>query len=271
MVEALGGFDPQATYDAASLEYEDASRDFWQYLSLRTVDRLQLQPGEHVLDVPCGTGPSLIAAAERVGASGRVVGIDQADQMLSIARAKVAERGLQNVAIHFGDMTAIEAPEHPYDAVVCVLGVFFADDMPGLLSSLFDLVRPGGGRLAVTVFGERSFHPMRDVFVDAVAEVAPGLAVIQPWTRTAEAEVFRGIFDAAGLVDVAIETRVDTLPLPSADDWWRIAKGSGLRRALMALGDDPAARVRARCDAYIDAHGLDHLVTTSRYAVVTRS
>jgi cyclopropane fatty-acyl-phospholipid synthase-like methyltransferase len=55
VVDSLGDFDPKQTYDEASRDYEDASRQFWQYLSTRTVDRLSLRPGERVLDVPCGT------------------------------------------------------------------------------------------------------------------------------------------------------------------------------------------------------------------------
>lgn len=271
MAEALGDFDPKATYDDASRAYEDASRDFWQYLSLRTVERLRLQPGERVLDVPCGTGPSLIAAAERVGPTGCAVGLDYAERMVAIAREKVRARGLGSVEIHVGDMTAIAPPDEPYDAVVCVLGIFFVDDMRALVRSLHELVRPRGGRLAVTVFGERFFDPLREVFVEAVGAVAPGLEVVQPWRRTEEPSVLRGIFDDAGVGGVTIETDDDTLPLPSADDWWRIVMGSGLRRTVAALGDDRAAQVRARCDAYIEDHGVDEVVTRSRYAVVVRN
>lgn len=270
MVEALGGFDPKAIYDDASADYEVASRQFWQYLSVRTVDRLRLQPGERVLDVPCGPGPSVIAAAERVGPSGRVLGIDYAEQMLAIARDKVTASGFRNVELRAGDMTAIPAPEEPYDAVVCVLGVFFVDDMPGLVRSLYELVRPSGGRIGVTVFGEHFLHPMRTVFVEAVREVAPGLEVVQPWRRTADVHVLQAIFDDAGIGGVTIHTDDDDLPLESAADWWRAVMGSGLRRTVLALGPDAANQVRARCDAYIENEGIDRLHTRSRYANVVR-
>ncbi|MEA2826835.1 MAG: hypothetical protein QOG43_1274 [Actinomycetota bacterium] len=270
MVDALGGFDPRATYDDASRDYEDASRDYWQHLSIRTVERLDLRPGDRVLDVPCGTGPSLIAAAERVGPSGRVIGLDYAGQMVAIARDKVSRRGLGHVEVHVGDMTAISPPEEPYDAVVCVLGVFFVDDMPGLVRSFLDVVRPGTGRVAVAVFGERFVDPLRDVFVEAVREVAPALEVVQPWRRTAKESVLRGIFDDAGGRGVTIETDDDTFPLASGDDWWRIVMGSALRRAVVDLGPDRAAEVRARCDAYIRDHGVNEVVTRSRYAVAVR-
>jgi ubiquinone/menaquinone biosynthesis C-methylase UbiE len=270
VVDALGGFDPKLTYDEASREYEDASRDYWQHLSIGTVDRLGLRPGERVLDVPCGTGHSLIAAADRVGPSGRVVGLDGAEHMLGIARQKVQTRGLANVDLHVGDMTAIPAPEVPYDAVICVLGIFFVDDMPGLVRSFHELVRPGGGRVAVTVFGERFVDPLREVFVEAVGEVAPGLDVVQPWKRTADPTVLRRIFDEAGVGPVTIETEDDEFALPSADDWWRIVTGSGLRRTVTALGPELSHEVRARCDAYIEREGIDRVVTRSRYAVLVR-
>jgi ubiquinone/menaquinone biosynthesis C-methylase UbiE len=270
MVRALGGFDPEAIYGEASSDYEDAARDYWQYLSVRTVERLRLRPGGRVLDVPCGPGHGLLAAAERVGPSGRVTGIDYADRMVAMARDKVPASGLTTVEVHRGDMTALTRPEEPYDAVLCVLGVFFVDDMPGLVRSLAELLLPDGrGRLAVTVFGERFFDPMRHVFVAAVQDVAPGLDVVQPWCRTEDASVLRRVFQDAGLADVTIDTDDDTLPLPTADDWWRIVMGSGLRRTVAAMDTAAAAEVRARCTSYIEAHSIREVDARSRYAIVS--
>ncbi|HEX7167074.1 MAG TPA: methyltransferase domain-containing protein [Acidimicrobiales bacterium] len=271
MTEALGDFDPKATYDAASRDYEDASRDFWQYLSTRTVERLALRPGERVLDVPVGTGPSAIAAASAVGTTGRVVGVDYAEQMVAIARDKVRAAGCANVTLEVGDMTALARPDQPYDAIVCVLGLFFVDDMPAVARSFYDLLSPAGGRMGVAVFGERFFDPMRDVFVEAVHDVVPGFDVIQPWCRLDREDVLRQVFDDAGIPDVGIDTDEDRLPLPSPDDWWRIVMGSGLRRTVTAIGEDAAAEVRARCDAYVTANDVREVVSRTRYAIATRA
>ena len=271
MPEALGDFDPKATYDAASRDYEDASRDYWQYLSTRTVERLGLRPGDRVLDVPCGTGPALIAAAESVGPDGRVVGVDYAEQMVGIAREKVSRAGYTDtVTIDVGDMTALPAPDQPYDAVLCVLGLFFVEDMPGVARSLYELATPEGGRLAVSVFGERFFDPMRDVFVEAVGSIVPGFEVIQPWCRLDDEAVLAGVFEDAGIPGVRIDTDDDRMPLPSADDWWRIVMGSGLRRTVTAIGEEAAAEVRARCDAYVAAEGVNEVVSRTRYAIAAR-
>ena len=266
----MGDFDAQAVYDEVSREYEDASRQFWQYMSSRTVERLDLRSGEAVLDVPCGTGPSLLPAAERVAPSGHVLGIDYAEQMVMIARQKADARGIHNVEFRIGDMTALDPALGPFDVVMCCLGLFFVPDMPALVRSLHQLVRPGPGRLGVTVFGEHVFDPIREVFVALVGDVAPELEVIEPWRRTEDASVLRGIFDAAGVDDVAITTEDDRLPLPSPDDWWRIVMGSGFRHTVIALGDARAATVRAGCDAYIRDHGIDEIVIRTHYALARR-
>lgn len=265
MPKALEGFDPQSTYDDASVDYEDACRDYWQYMSTRTVERLGLEPGQRVLDVPCGTGAALLALAGRVGPSGRVVGVDYAERMVELARRKVAAAGLHNVELRIGDMTLME-PEEPYDALQCTLGLFFVDDMAGLLRSFRRLLRPGG-RLAVTVFGEHFYEPMRSGFVSAVAEVVPGFTVVEPWRRTERENVLHESFEAAGMSHVSIETEDDELPLPSADDWWRIVMGSGLRRTITAIGEEAAARVRRRCAAYVEENRVTVLRNRARYAV----
>lgn len=269
MTQGLGGFDPKLTYDDASADYENACREFWGYMAARAVDRLDLRTGDRVLDVPCGTGTSLLTLAERVGPSGRVVGLDYAERMVEIARAKVHAAGLDNVELRTGDMTAIVADE-PYDAVLCALGLFFVDDMPALVRSFLHLVRPAAGRVAVTVFGERFFEPMRTVFVSAVRDASPGCVVVEPWRRTESAVVLHDVFRRAGAEDVEIVTEDDVLPLASPDDWWRIVMGSGLRRTVTTLGDEAAAEVRRRCDAYIEEHGITALTNRTRHAVAVR-
>ena len=128
------------------------------------------------------------------------------------------------------------------------------------------LLRPGG-RIGVAVFGELVFDPMRQVFVETVAELAPGLEVLQPWRRTEDLSVLRGVFEAAGIADVDIVTDDDRLPLHSPDDWWRIIMGSGFRRTIAALDDSTAGELRKRCDAYIAENAIDHIVSRTHYAV----
>ena len=117
----------EATYNAASDTYEHAANSFWDRFGRRTVERLELREGAQVLDVCCGMGASAIPAAERVGPSGRVVGIDLAERMLDRARDRARSRGLHNVGFRVADLLDPGLPEASFDAVVCVFGIFFKD------------------------------------------------------------------------------------------------------------------------------------------------
>lgn len=269
MPDSLGAFDPTTTYDEAVTEYEDASSEFWRYLSEHTVQLLDLQPGQRVLDLPCGTGHSVIPAAERVGPSGRVVALDVSARMAALVREKAGALGLANVEVGVADMTLLGSPAAPFDAVICVLGIFFVPDMPAALRALAGQARPGG-RVAVTVFGESFYEPLRTTFVESVHDVAPALEVVEPWSRLRTETDLRDLFVSAGLDGASISERVDDLPLASADDWWRIVMGSGLRSTVGQLAADAAQEVRARCAAEITRRRITELTTISRYGVATR-
>jgi uncharacterized protein (DUF1330 family)/trans-aconitate methyltransferase len=104
-----------------------------------------VKPGEHVLDVACGTGVLALAAAERTGPDGRVVGLDPSDDMLGVARRK-SER----IAWRQGRAEAIPFPDGSFDAVVSQFGLMFFEERPAALREMMRVLRPGG-RLAVAV------------------------------------------------------------------------------------------------------------------------
>src|SRR6266702_2648558 len=149
-----------ATFDSEADHYDDAPLAYWDVIGRRTIDRLDLRRGFTVLDVGCGTGASALPAAERVGPSGRILGVDLADKLLDLARAKAAKRRLHNAEFRQGDMTALGFPDGNFDAVVSVLSVFFVSDMEDLVRELWRMVKPGG-KLAITTWGPRNIDPKR--------------------------------------------------------------------------------------------------------------
>src|ERR1041384_1476213 len=76
------------TYNAAADFYDTSPLSFWDYFGRRTVQLASLASGSRVLDVCCGAGASALPAAEAVGPTGTVVGIDLATHLLELARAK---------------------------------------------------------------------------------------------------------------------------------------------------------------------------------------
>jgi ubiquinone/menaquinone biosynthesis C-methylase UbiE len=155
------------TYNAASDTYDSPANTFWAKFGRRTVERLNLKPGERVLDVCSGSGASAIPAAEAVGPKGSVTGVDLSEKLMELARGKAKAEGLRNIEFKSGDMLELPFADAQFDAVVCVFGVFFVPDMPVAVRSLWRVVRPGG-RLAITTWGPRFFEPATGAFWNAV-------------------------------------------------------------------------------------------------------
>jgi ubiquinone/menaquinone biosynthesis C-methylase UbiE len=82
-------------------------RAFWDRYGRRTIEGLALSPGSTVLDVGCGSGASAIPAAQRVGPNGHVIGVDLAERLLAMARAKAVEQRLENIELRESDMEAL--------------------------------------------------------------------------------------------------------------------------------------------------------------------
>lgn len=246
-----------ASFGAAAADYDSDAQSFFPRFGQLTVERLALVPGARVLDVACGTGNSVLPAANAVGRSGSVLGVDLTQQMLDLARARVDAAGFTNVDLVCADMRDLELEPRSFDAVVSVFGIFFVPDMAGLLAHLWDLVAPGG-QLAVTTWGPDLFEPLWSVYWSAVQAERPELR--PAGGRYDEISTPAGM--QALLAEAGIEAGRDGLaeieafdamhPIRTGDDWWGIVRGSGMRGVADAIDPDHRDRVRAACDAAID-------------------
>ncbi|WP_251341251.1 class I SAM-dependent methyltransferase [Haloplanus halophilus] len=133
---------------------------------------LDLAPGDTVVDVGCGTGANFPHLRERVGPSGRVVGVDFAPGALARARAYVARRDWGNVTVCRGDATRL--PVRDADAVLATFLVGMLPDPAATVRSW--LGTPAPDRLALLDLA-RSYRlpgrPLNPGFDLAVAASAP--------------------------------------------------------------------------------------------------
>jgi ubiquinone/menaquinone biosynthesis C-methylase UbiE len=262
-------FDAPVTYEAAAEEYDRASERFWAFVSNRTVARLDLSRGANVLDVPCGPGWSAIAASEAVGFEGRILAVDLAPRMLVLAREKARRRNLGNIEFLLGDMTRLAQPPESFDAVVCVLGLFFVGNMAGQIETLWRLVRPGG-LLAISTLGRHFFSPVYDCWKTIVRTELGQTEIVGPWERTNRLPVVSELIRLGGVQDAKVVEEDNELPLPSPDIWWDIVMGTGMRKWVTDLGEDGARRVREKNLDWVREHRVQSLKLSAIYAVARK-
>jgi len=138
-------------FHRASETYDAVGVDFFAPLAGSLVARAGLATGDAVLDLGCGRGAALFAAAGDVGPTGDVLGVDLAAGMVERTAADVAARGLGNVRVELGDADHPPARPGGWDAVVASFVLFFLPDPVATATRVRDVLRPGG-RFVLSTF-----------------------------------------------------------------------------------------------------------------------
>ena len=112
----------------------------------QTLAALSLAPGQHVLDIGCGTGFLTEMIARHVTASGSVIAMDKSDDMVAATIERCA--GISQVSVEQGDVTALRYPEQTFDAVTCTQVLLYVAEIEKAISEMVRVLRPGG-KLAV--------------------------------------------------------------------------------------------------------------------------
>ena len=170
-------------------------------------------PGESVLDVACGTGVMALAAAEAVGASGRVVGVDIAERMVEEANARAQARGLPHARFLRMDGEALDTSGVGFDLAYCALGLMYMPDPDQAMRGIRGALRPGG-RVAVAVWGQRARCGWSPVFPIVDEEVTSDVCPL--FFQLGHEGMLADLCARAGFVD-AEEQRVEAM-LAYADD-----------------------------------------------------
>jgi SAM-dependent methyltransferase len=255
-------------WDLAAAAYDTLWRAQLAPLHARIASRAALAPGERVLDVACGTGVVSLAAAEAVGAGGRVVGVDLSQRMVEAAHARVARAHAANATFARMDAETLDMAEGSADVVLCVLGLMYVPSPDVALQSM-RRVLADDGRAVLAVWGERrrcGFAPVFGIVADEIdGEVCP------TYFALGRGEALARLCRAAGFATAETERFAATLDYASADAACNAAFVAGPVALAWSRFDDHArARVRARYRAAIAPwkHGRGYRIP-GEFVVVT--
>jgi ubiquinone/menaquinone biosynthesis C-methylase UbiE len=132
------------------------------------VEWSDVQAGEAVLDVGCGTGAAARFAAEKVGPAGRVAGVDTNAGMIDVAKTQPPVLG---ASIDWFENSAYQLPfaESEFDVALCAQTLQFLEDRSRALVEMYRILK-SGGRIAVSLWCTLQENPYFDVLVQAVTQ-----------------------------------------------------------------------------------------------------
>jgi SAM-dependent methyltransferase len=154
------------------------------------IDRLGIGPGHRVLEVGCGSGVFLRAAADQGAA---VTGIDSSERLVGLARARVPE-----AEVEVGDLQELPYEGDAFDVVAGFNSFFFAADMVAALREAGRVAKPGG-EVVIQVWGRHgtcdldAIKPIMRPFFPGADPMAP------PPPDLAEPGLLEELASAAGL------------------------------------------------------------------------
>lgn len=232
-------------WDLAADDYEPTWAAQLAGVQAGLLSAAALGPGEQVLDVACGTGLIALEAAKVVGARGGVLGVDLSQAMVDAAARRAQQQRPAGKAVFTRmDAAHLSLPDGQFDIVLCSLGLMYLPEPALALREMRRVLRPGG-RLALSVWGERSRCGWAGLFEIVGAEVASEVCPL--FFGLGGQEALAGLCGEAGLVQIRQQRLACTLDYADGDAACRAAFiGGPVALAWSRFPEATRHRVRAR-------------------------
>jgi ubiquinone/menaquinone biosynthesis C-methylase UbiE len=218
-------------FDRAAPSYDRVGESYHGYFARRLVERAAMLPGADLVDVACGRGAVLLAAA---GAAGSLSGCDISPVMVDLARADLREAGIDSADLRVMDAERLDYPDAAFDVLTVAFALFFLPEPAQAAAEFHRVLRPGG-RVAVSVWAEDDPDWQWESELLAAAGQPQRRAIVRPYDRSEEVlELLAG----AGFTDLQAHHETSQIVFATEQQWWDWHWSFSLRGILEQLGED---------------------------------
>lgn len=199
-------------------------------------------PGDSVLDVGCGTGATALAIARKLGETGRYVGIDISEPMLTLARARTGSE--TNFLLANAQTYSFEPAS--FDKIVSRFGVMFFEDPVAAFTNLRRAAKDDG-ELRMIAWRSAGENPFMTAAEKAAAPFLPGMPPRDPDApgqfAFGDAEKVRGILEQSGWKEISLQPIDVPCSFPAAELERYATKLGPVGPAIQELDEETRARV----------------------------
>lgn len=199
-------------WDKAASYYENS----WQQQLKPAHDTLfefaNIQPGQKIIDVACGTGLMSFRAAEATGSKGSVLGTDISDKMIEIADNLAKENQTGNITFERMDAEELKITDEEFDIAICALGLMYAPNPVTALKEMYRVLKKGGQCIAA-VWGKRNNCGWADIF--EIVDKRVSSEVCPMFFNLGNDKILEKSFELAGFSDFKTKRIKSTLEYAS--------------------------------------------------------
>lgn len=239
-------------WDKAAAHYERTWHAQLEPAQTALLDMANLVPGEHVLDLACGTGLVTFRAAELAGAHGAVLGTDISAEMIAACENAARARGIANCRFERMDAEELALENESFDVALCALGLMYAPNPERVVTEMHRVLLPGG-RAVCAVWGERARCGWAEIFPIVDARVQSEVCPL--FFRIGTGDGLEHAYAAAGFTGIQSRRFAATLDYRSADEACEAAFAGGpVALAYSRFTQDMRAEACAEYLASIEAY-----------------
>jgi len=202
----------------------------------RMLELSGISSGSRLLDIASGTGEPAISAAQIVGESGKVIGTDLVDEMLAVAREKIAGMNLDNIEFCCIDAETLDFTAGSFDAVTIRWGLMFMPEPQACLAAAHKALKQDG-RISLACWAAPEKNPFVGVLMKTLSKYmdipvplpgAPGIFTF------ADPERLQDVLASAGFRNIVLEEmEIDVVEVDDGRAYWEAI--SDLAAPVMAL------------------------------------